>query len=138
MERDLCLLKHKGGIIFMKNEIEDALWQDYKNASDLINDLNISDNVESYRVATEDRDKIRNELIKLEQMKNEKETQNEQIKSESKKDLIKNVLSIVTFGVTTGVSIYTIIKTFKFDQASTVTSTLGRNALNGVIPKLKR
>ena len=122
----------------MENKIEDALWLDYKNAGDLINDLDIQDNVESYRVAMEDRDKIRNELIKLEQMKNEKETQNEQVKSESKKDLIKNILSMVTFGVTTGVSIYTIVKTFKFDQASTVTSTLGRNALNGVIPKLKR
>lgn len=121
----------------MENKIEEALWQDYKNASDLINDLSI-ENVESYRVATEDRDKIRNELIKLEQMKNEKDTQNEQLKSDSKKDLVKNVLSMVTFGVTTGLSIYTIIRTFKFDQTSTVTSTLGRNALNGVIPKLKR
>lgn len=122
----------------MKNEIEEALWRDYKDASDLIDGLEIGDNVDGYRVAVEDRDKIRNEIIKLEQMKNEKEIQNEQIKSESKKDLIKNVLSIVTFGVTTGVSIYTILKTFKFDQTSTVTSTLGRNALNGVIPKLKR
>lgn len=122
----------------MENEIEEALWRDYKDASDLIDGLEIGDNVDGYRVAVEDRDKIRNEIIKLEQMKNEKEIQNEQIKSESKKDLIKNVLSIVTFGVTTGVSIYTILKTFKFDQSSTVTSTLGRNALNGVIPKLKR
>lgn len=122
----------------MENEIEEALWRDYKDASDLIDGLEIGDNVDGYRVAVEDRDKIRNEIIKLEQMKNEKEIQNEQIKSESKKDLIKNVLSIVTFGVTTGVSIYTILKTFKFDQTSTVTSTLGRNALNGVIPKLKR
>lgn len=121
----------------MNNKIEEALWQDYKDASNLIDSLSI-ENVDSYRVATEDRDKIRNELIKLEQMKNEKEAQNEQNKTESRKDLIKNVLSMVTFGVTTGISVYTIIKTFKFDQTSTVTSTLGRNALNGVIPKLKR
>lgn len=121
----------------MGNKIEEALWQDYKDTSELINGLNI-ENVESYRIATEDRDKIRNELIKMEQMKNEKQTQNEQIKSESKKDLIRNILSMATFGVTTGLSIYTIIRTFKFDEASTVTSTLGRNALNGVIPKLKR
>lgn len=121
----------------MENKIEEALWQDYKNTSDLIGDLDIK-NVDSYRIAVEDRDKIRNELIKLEQMKNEKENQNEQLKSDSKKDLVKNVLSMVTFGVTTGLSIYTIIRTFKFDQTSTVTSTLGRNALNGVIPKLKR
>ena len=121
----------------MKNKIEDALWQDYEDASQRIDELSIG-NVESYRVAVDDRDKIRNELIKLEQMKNEKENQGEQLKSDSKKDLIRNVLSLITFGVTTGLSIYTIHRTFKFDETSTVTSTLGRNALNGVIPKLKR
>ena len=101
----------------MKNKIEDALWQDYEDAGQRIKDLSIKDG-DNYRVALEDRDKIRNELIKLEQMKNE--------------------LSVITFGVTTGLSIYTIHRTFKFDETSTVTSTLGRNALNGVIPKLKR
>lgn len=122
----------------MKNKIEEALWQDYKDASDLIDDLSIDENTDSYKIALEDRDKIRNELIKLEQMENEKERSKEELKSDSRKDLIRNVLSIVTFGVTTGVSVYTIVKTFKFDKVSTVTSTLGRNALNGVIPKLKR
>lgn len=121
----------------MKNKIEEALWQDYNDASERISGLSI-EQTESFKIALEDRDKIRNELIKMEQMENEKNAQNEQIKSESKKDIIRNVLSVITFGVTTGVSIYTIIKTFKFDQVSTVTSTLGRNALNGVIPKLKR
>ena len=56
----------------MSNKIEDALWQDYEDASQRIDELSI-ENVESYRIALEDRDKIRNELIKLEQMKNEKE-----------------------------------------------------------------
>ena len=121
----------------MKNKIEEALWQDYEDAGQRIKDLSIKDG-DNYRVALEDRDKIRNELIKLEQMKNEKENQCEQLKSDSKKDLIRNVLSVITFGVTTGLSIYTIYRTFKFDETSTVTSTLGRNALNGVIPKLKR
>lgn len=121
----------------MKNKIEDALWQDYEDAGQRIKDLSIKDG-DNYRVALEDRDKIRNELIKLEQMKNENENQCEQLKSDSKKDLIRNILSMITFGVTTWLSIYTIHRTFKFDETSTVTSTLGRNALNGVIPKLKR
>lgn len=121
----------------MKNKIEEALWQDYEDASKRIDELDI-EKTESFKVALEDRDKIRNELIKLEQMKNEKNIQNEQIKSDSRKDIIRNAISVITFGVTTGVSIYTIIRTFKFDEVSTVTSTLGRNALNGVIPKLKR
>lgn len=122
----------------MNTEIEKALWQDYNDATDLINELNISDNAESYKIALEDKDKIRNELIKVEQMKKEEQIQTEQIKTDSKKDIVRNIISIVTFGVTTGVSVYTIVKTFKFDQESTVTSTLGRNILNGVIPKMSK
>lgn len=121
----------------MGTKIEDALWRDYSEAGDLINGLQIKD-TESYKIALEDRDKIRNELIKVEQMKIEREIKNNEIQSESKKDLIKNTISIVTFGVTTGVSVYTIIKTFKFDQVATVTSTLGRGVLNGVIPKMTK
>jgi len=121
----------------MNTKIEEALWQDYENAGDRISGLDV-EKTESLKVALEDRDKIRNELIKIEQMKIEEELEGERIKSDSKKDIIRNAISVITFGVTTGVSVYTIIKTFKFDQASTVTSTLGRNVLNGVIPKLKR
>ena len=40
------------------------------------------------------------------------------------------------FGVSTLLSLYAIIRTFNFDQESTVTSTLGRNILNNVVPKL--
>lgn len=119
----------------MITKIEEALWSDYKDASDLISDLDIS-KTETCKIVLEDRDKIRNELIKVEQMKNEKEIQNYQIQTESRKDLIRNTISMITFGITTGVSVYTIVKTFKFDQASTVTSTLGRNVLNGVVPKM--
>lgn len=122
----------------MNTKIEEALWQDYNDANNLLNEISISENSESYKIALEDKDKIRNELIKVEQMKKEEQTQTEQIKNDSKKDLIRNILSTVTFSVTTGVSIYTIVKTFKFDQESTVTSTLGRNILNGVIPKMSK
>jgi hypothetical protein len=122
----------------MDNNIEEALWQDYEDAGNRIGGLNIEENVDSFKIAIEDRDKIRNELIKLEQMKNEKEIQNKQLKSDSKKELIRNIFSVGSFIVTTGLSIYTIWRTFKFDESSTITSTLGRGTLNGVIPKLKR
>ena len=121
----------------MSTKIEEALWSDYKKTSDLIDGLNI-ENVDSYKIAMEDRDKIRTELIKIEQMKNEERTQIEQQKNDSKKDFIKNTISTITFGITTIVSIYTINKTFKFDQEATVTSTLGRGILNSVIPKFSK
>lgn len=105
------------------NKIEEALWHDYKEVSDLIESLD--EKSERYGAASEERDKIRNELIKLKQIETEKENEK-----------IRNGITIGTFVVSTAVSVYAIAKTFKFDQVATVTSTLGRNILNGVVPKL--
>ena len=115
-------------------KIEDALWQDYKKAGDQINDCGFA--AEGYEILLEERDKIRNELIKLKQIEVEQNGNIFKAQSEDKRDKIRNIISICTFTVTTLVSICTINKTFKFDQESTVTSTLGRNILNGVIPKM--
>ena len=105
------------------NKIEEALWHDYKEVSDLIKGLD--EKSERYGAASEERDRIRNELIKL-----------KQLDSENEREKIRNGITIGTFVVSTAVSVYAIAKTFKFDQVATVTSTLGRNILNGVVPKL--
>ena len=116
------------------SEIKEALWNDYKDASDRINVLEVG--TEEYTLALEERDKLRNELIKLEQIERDTNVKVCQIESEDKREKIRNGITIGTFLVTTGVSVYTIAKTFKFDQVATVTSTLGRNILNGVVPKM--
>ena len=116
--------------------IKKALWEDYKAVNDLIDDLSIDDEGGAYKIALEERDKIRNELIKLVQIEQEDKTNYKQIQSENKRDKIRNIINVVTFGVSTCVSVYSIIRTFKFDQTATVTSTLGRNILNGVVPKM--
>ena len=119
-------------------KIEETLWKDYEDAKALVKELKYTEDTEKYRIAVEDCDKIRNELIKMEQMKNEKNDRNKILKSDFMKEIFKNGLSIITFGVSTGVSIYTIYRTFDFDKVSTVTSTLGRGTLNGAIPKLPK
>lgn len=116
------------------SKIKEALWKDYKTISDLIDELDIKS--ERYQAALEERDRLRNELIKLEQIKLESDAKISQIESENKREKIRNGITIGTFVVTTGVSVYAIAKTFKFDQVATVTSTLGRNILNGVVPKM--
>lgn len=118
------------------SKIGEALWHDYEQISGLIESLN--NGSERYEAALEERDKLRNELIKLKQIELDNETKRMQIKSEDKQEQIRNGITIGTFVVTTGVSLYAIGKTFKFDQVATVTSTLGRNILNGVIPKLSK
>ena len=116
------------------NDIKEALWNDYKAISDLIKGLDA--NSEKYKAALEERDNIRNELLKLEQMKQDKELKISQTKSENEREKIRNGITIGTFVVSTAISVYAITKTFKFDQVATVTSTLGRNILNGVVPKM--
>lgn len=106
-------------------KIKDAFWQDYESASDLIKGLDVES--ERYQAALEERDRLRNELLKL-----------KQIESENEREKIRNGISIITFAVSTVVSVCAIRKTFKFDQVATVTSTLGRNILNGVVPKMFR
>ena len=118
----------------MDNNIEKALWKDYNELGDLINVMSNDD--ERKRGLLEERDKIRNELLKLEQSKNDIIIKREEINAEDEREKIRNRITIATFGISTAISLYAIAKTFKFDQDSTVTSTLGRNILNSVIRRL--
>lgn len=116
------------------NKIKEALWGDYERVTKELETMEIGS--DGYKETLEERDKLRNELIKLEQIKRETEVKMSQIEAENKREKIRNGITIGTFVVSTSVSIYAISKTFKFDQVATVTSTLGRNILNGVVPKV--
>lgn len=118
------------------NKIEEALWNDYVEADELINDLEVGS--DGYNAALEEKDKIRKELIELRKIEQEKFIKISQIESEDKREKIRNGITIGTFVVSMSVSVYAIARTFKFDQVATVTSTLGRGILNGVVPKILR
>lgn len=124
--------------------INETLWTDYNSVSSQIDAGEHTE--DKYKLLLEERDKLRNELIKLaqtnieaalkeQQMKAEAEVKAAQIEAENKREMIRNYITVGTFAVTTVVSIFGIYKTFYFDDKSTVTSTLGRAILNGVIPK---
>lgn len=114
--------------------INETLWQDYESVSQQIKALKSDSS--GYELLLEERDKIRNELIKFEQTNIETNLKKSQMAAEDKREKVRNNITIGTFAITTGISVYAIIKTFKFDQGATVTSTLGRNILNGVVPKM--
>lgn len=115
------------------SKVDEALWADYEKASGVIEGLD--ERSDGYGNALEERDRLRRELIEVEKMKNEKEVKISQIKSEDRREKVRNIITVGTFAVSTIVSVCAISKTFKFDQVATVTSTLGRNILNGVVPK---
>lgn len=119
----------------MKN-LEEALWQDYVDAGEKLEHLNSTSGEGAYSAMLEERDRVRNELIKLRQNDQENDSRVNQYKSEEKRDKIRNIITAVTFGISTVVSIAVVNKTFKFDETSTVTSTAGRPILNGVISRI--
>ena len=116
------------------SEIKEALWRDYNEAKDRLNEVSVDSS--EYQTILGEKDKLRKELIELEQIEQEKSIKISQIESENKREKIRNGITIGTFAISTGVSLYAIARTFKFDQSATVTSTLGRNILNGVVPKM--
>jgi hypothetical protein len=117
-------------------KIKETLWADYKDVSDKLKVMDIKN--ERYETLLEERDKIRNELIKFEQSTIDRDIKTSQIEAENKRDKIRNLISVGTFVVSTTLSLYAISRTFMFDEESTVTSTLGRGILNSVIPKMSK
>lgn len=116
------------------NKVIDTLWTNYKKVNEQIEGLDVSDG--QYQVLLEERDKIRNELIKIEQATMEIDVKKNQIEAENNREKKRNIITVGTFIVTTGISMYAIARTFRFDQEATITSTLGRGILNGVVPKM--
>lgn len=128
------------------DKIKKTLWSDYDKVSNQIDGVTDVNN-EKYKLLLEERDKVRNELIKLEQTKIEADLKKQQletevknkeaqIKADDQREAVRNKITIGTFLVTTGISVYAIIRTFKFDETGTVTSTLGRNILTSAMPKM--
>ena len=116
-------------------DLEQALWKDYNDLSDIIKIL--GDGEENKKnVLLEERDKLRQELLKLEISRNEENSKEKEIAAEDRREMVRNRITIITFSISTALSLYAIARTFRFDQESTVTSTLGRNILSGVIPKM--
>lgn len=113
---------------------KETLWADYSKVSEQIKQLEVTD--ANYELLLEERDKIRNELIKLEQANLDVELKKLQLEAENKREKVRNGITIGTFAITTGVSVWTVLKTFRFDQESTITSTLGRTSISNVVSKM--
>ena len=126
-------------------KLKETLWADYEAVSSQIKSHTTDD--KKYELLLEERDKVRNELIKLEQgnadadlkrqqIENEVKVKSVQMDSESKREKIRNYINLGTFAVSTSISLFALYKTFKFDEDATVTSTMGRNIINGFVPKM--
>ena len=106
-----------------EDNLQELLLKDYekiKEESVEINDL------KDYQKQISLQNELVNKIVDL-----------EKIRTDEKIEKRKHIITIITFTVTTAVSIYMANKTFKFDQSDSITSTLGKNILNNFIPKNK-
>ena len=115
--------------------IKEALWEDYEETKKLLEDL--EPGTDEYKMVSAEGDNIRKELIDVGKTDIESDIKKTQIEEDTKREKTKNRITIGTFTVTTGLSLYALLRTFKFDETDTVTSTLGRNILNSFLPKKK-
>lgn len=115
--------------------IKEALWEDYEETKKLLEDL--EPGTDEYKMVSAEVDNIRKELIDVGKTDIESDIKKTQIEEDTKREKTKNCITIGTFTVTTGLSLYALLRTFKFDETDTVTSTLGRNILNSFLPKKK-
>lgn len=113
-------------------ETRKLLMNDYNNVNQLLTVVKPDD--EKHGKLMKERDDIRNELIKLDEV----EMKKEEIEAENKREKIRNGITIGTFVVSSAIGVWAVLKTFAFDQEGTVTSTLGRGILSGIIPKVKK
>ena len=110
---------------------------DYDAASQKIKDIGTNTDTNA-QIYYEERDKIRNEIIKLKLGEKEVNVKLAQIKAEDKREKDRLISNLVQFGISTGVGIVFGWWTFTFDEHGTVTSTLGRPVLNSFLPKMLR
>lgn len=106
-----------------EDNLQELLLKDYekiKEESVEINDL------KDYQKQISLQNELVNKIVDL-----------EKIRTDEKIEKRKHIITIITFTVTTAVSIYMANKTFKFDQSDSITSTLGKNILNNFIAKNK-
>lgn len=98
-------------------ETEELLMNDYNSVKECIGMADKSDK-ETMEALYKEKNNIRSQMIQLETVKNE-----------TKWKKVEIFVGIGTFVITTGIGIWKVIKTFKFDREGTITSTLGRSIL---------
>lgn len=104
-------------------ETREILLDDYNDISEKLKCINKDD--DAYVTLLNDRKSIRDELVKM-----------EEINSENKRDKIRNIITVGTFTVTSALSVWGLLRTLKFDEGATITSTAGRGIVSDVVLKM--
>lgn len=101
---------------------------------------------EEYKVAVDGVTKLVDKMVVLEKFQSDEENRRidrewdhefklHQAKEEKKDRRVKNGLSFLGIAVPSGVAVWGALKTFKFEETGSVTSTVGKNFINKLFKK---
>ena len=113
---------------------KETLWKEYDNVCTQIESLEIGH--EKYQMLLDQKDKILNDLIKCEQISTDAEIKKHQIDTDNKLGFLGHLITGFSIIGSLAITMYGVKKTFKFDETATITSTMGRPILNGIVPKI--
>ena len=99
----------------------------YKTAVDGVSKL-FDRAIELEKLDIEHQEKIKDREI-------DQELKLKQMSEERKDRLIKNGITIGTFVISTGVTIWGVLASFKFEEEGSITTILGRGLINKLLPK---
>ena len=84
--------------------------------------------IEIKKVEIENDEKVRSREI-------DNDFKSQQMEDERKDRLVRNGITIASIVIPTAVTIWGTLKSFKFEETGTVTTTIGRGFINKLIPK---
>lgn len=124
----------------MRKELEELL---EKSIEEGLNDLNeVELGSEEHRVANDAVCKLIDKAIELDKLDAEKaekesnlEIKFDQLEQEKKDSKIRNGLTAAGIAVPSLITIWGVVKTFKFEEAGTITSSVGRNFISKLLRK---
>lgn len=125
-------------------ELRKSLHEEIQTEFAYLKGVNFED--EGYKTAIDGVTKLMDRAIEIEKIdndlydksvnrENEKELKEKQMVEDKKDRLVKNGIAIAGIVVPTGLAVWGTLKTLKFEEVGTITTAIGRNFINKLIPK---
>ena len=125
-------------------DIENLLDEEIKEQFGGLSKIEIGS--DSYKTTVDGLAKLIDRSIELKKIESEREfkeesraidtrLKNRQLLDEKLNNYIKNGLTAAGLIVTTGLTVWGTVKTFKFEEDGTITSTIGRGFVNKLLPR---
>lgn len=125
-------------------KIDTLLHEEIRDELQELNKIEVG--TEKYKVTVDGIAKLMDKAIELEKIEVEShdrmeareadiQLKTEQIIEDKKDRFAKNVLSALGIALPLGVTIWGTLKSFKFEEEGTITTTMGRGFINKLLPK---